>query len=132
MVGVVLPAPRMNRGAAWGLALGAVVQTLAFATLHRVESPPITSLRKLGRRALRNIYFRDALQHLTDKPCPHHFQFRRRSQITEIHQWCALNVRPHWACGISLMEAAERYVVDAEDNANIIWPEAGYAQDWDP
>lgn len=30
------------------------------------------------------------------------------------------------------MEAAERYVVDAEDNANIIWPEAGYAQDWDP
>jgi ABC-type uncharacterized transport system permease subunit len=44
LVGVVLPAPRMNRGAAWGLAIGAAVQTLAFATLHRVDSPPITSL----------------------------------------------------------------------------------------
>ena len=44
LVGVVLPAPGMGRGATWGLAIGALVQTLAFATLHRVESPPITSL----------------------------------------------------------------------------------------
>jgi ABC-type uncharacterized transport system permease subunit len=44
LVGVVLPAPRMVRGAAWGLAIGALVQTVAFATLHRVDSPPITSL----------------------------------------------------------------------------------------
>lgn len=44
LVGVVLPAPSMSRGAVWGLAIGALVQTVAFATLHRVESPPITSL----------------------------------------------------------------------------------------
>ena len=44
LVGVVLPAPRMIRGSAWGLGIGALVQTAAFATLHRVESPPITSL----------------------------------------------------------------------------------------
>lgn len=45
LVGVVLPAPRMSRGAVWGLVLGAAVQTAAFATLHRVaDSPPITSL----------------------------------------------------------------------------------------
>ena len=44
LVGVVLPAPRMNRGAAWGLAIGASVQGIAFATLHRVEGPPINSL----------------------------------------------------------------------------------------
>lgn len=44
LVGVVLPAPKMSRGAAWGLALGALVQALAFATLHRTDSPPITSL----------------------------------------------------------------------------------------
>lgn len=44
LVGIVLPAPRMSRGAAFGLVLGAAVQTVAFATLHRVESPPITSL----------------------------------------------------------------------------------------
>lgn len=44
LVGVVLPAPKMSRGAAWGLAIGALLQTVAFATLHRVEAPPITSL----------------------------------------------------------------------------------------
>ena len=44
LMGAVLPAPRMNRGAAWGLALGALVQLVAFATLHRTEAPPITSL----------------------------------------------------------------------------------------
>jgi ABC-type uncharacterized transport system permease subunit len=44
LVGVVLPSPKMSRGSAWGLGIGALVQTVAFATLHRVESPPITSL----------------------------------------------------------------------------------------
>ena len=45
LVGVVLPAPRMSRGAAWGLALGAVIQTFAFATIHSVNAGlPITSL----------------------------------------------------------------------------------------
>jgi ABC-type uncharacterized transport system permease subunit len=45
LVGVVLPSRRMNRGATWGLALGAAVQTIAFATMHRVEPVvPLTSL----------------------------------------------------------------------------------------
>ncbi|MDP6980898.1 MAG: cytochrome c biogenesis protein CcsA [Myxococcota bacterium] len=44
LVGVVLPAPRMSRGAAWGLGFGAIVQALAFATLHGGDGPPINSL----------------------------------------------------------------------------------------
>ncbi len=45
LIGVVLPSPRMSRGAAWGLALGALVQIAAFATLHLAETPrPITAL----------------------------------------------------------------------------------------
>ncbi len=44
LVGVVLPAPRMNRGARFGLGLGVAAQTIAFATLHRVDGPPINSL----------------------------------------------------------------------------------------
>lgn len=45
LLGVVLRSARMERGAAWGLALGAVVQGLAFATVHRLEhAPPVTSL----------------------------------------------------------------------------------------
>ncbi len=46
VLGLALPAPRMLRGARWGLALGAVVQFLAFATLHRLEPAP--SLTDLG------------------------------------------------------------------------------------
>lgn len=44
LVGVALPAPQMNRGALWGLGIGALVQAFAFATLHRGEGPPINSL----------------------------------------------------------------------------------------
>lgn len=45
LVGVVLPAPRMVRGSAWGLALGALVQGAAFATLHLVQpTPQLTEL----------------------------------------------------------------------------------------
>lgn len=45
LLGIVLPAPRMSRGAVWGLALGALVQGLAFATLHTVDpTPPLTHL----------------------------------------------------------------------------------------
>jgi ABC-type uncharacterized transport system permease subunit len=40
LLGVVLGSARMERGAAWGLALGAVVQGLGFATLHRLENAP--------------------------------------------------------------------------------------------
>jgi ABC-type transport system involved in cytochrome c biogenesis permease subunit len=45
LLGVALPAPRIVRGAVWGLAAGALVQGLAFATLHRLDPvPPLTSL----------------------------------------------------------------------------------------
>ena len=45
ILGLVLPAPRMLVGARVGLALGAVVQALAFATLHRLDpAPDLTDL----------------------------------------------------------------------------------------
>lgn len=45
LLGIVLPSPRMVRGSAWGLALGALVHAAAFATLHRVQpTPQLTEL----------------------------------------------------------------------------------------
>jgi ABC-type uncharacterized transport system permease subunit len=45
LLGVVLGRPRMERGAAWGLALGATIQAGALATLHQIDdSPAITEL----------------------------------------------------------------------------------------
>jgi ABC-type transport system involved in cytochrome c biogenesis permease subunit len=45
LLGVVVRSSRMERGAAWGLALGAVVQGAAFATVHHLENaPPVTAL----------------------------------------------------------------------------------------
>ena len=45
LLGIVLPSRRMTRGAVWGLALGAVVQALGFATLHRLSpTPALTDL----------------------------------------------------------------------------------------
>lgn len=47
LLGLVLPAPRMLLGARLGLALGAVCQTVAFATLHRLDPAP--ALTDLGQ-----------------------------------------------------------------------------------
>ena len=47
MLGLVLPSPRMLRGARWGLGLGAFSQGAAFAMLHRIDSAP--SLTDLGQ-----------------------------------------------------------------------------------
>jgi ABC-type transport system involved in cytochrome c biogenesis permease subunit len=45
MLGLSLAAPRVLQGARWGLALGALAQTVAFATLHRLEpAPALTDL----------------------------------------------------------------------------------------
>lgn len=49
VLGLALPAPRILRGARWGLALGALVQTGAFATLHRLDPAP--SLTELDQAA---------------------------------------------------------------------------------
>lgn len=47
ILGLALPAPRILRGARWGLAIGALVQTGAFATLHRLDPAP--SLTDFGQ-----------------------------------------------------------------------------------
>lgn len=45
LMGIALPSARASRGAVWGLALGALVQAAALATLHRQEPvPSLTSL----------------------------------------------------------------------------------------
>lgn len=45
LLGMSLPSNRMSRGAVWGLALGAGVHAIAFATLHRLDPvPPLTSM----------------------------------------------------------------------------------------
>ncbi len=45
MLGLTLPSQRILHGARWGLALGALAQGLAFATLHRLEfAPALTDL----------------------------------------------------------------------------------------
>lgn len=46
VLGMALPAPKVLRGARWGLGLGAIVQLAAFASLHRLEPAP--SLTDLG------------------------------------------------------------------------------------
>ena len=46
ILGLLLPAPRVLRGARWGLALGALAQAAAFGTLHRLDrAPALTDLR---------------------------------------------------------------------------------------
>ena len=46
LLGVALPAPRMARGATWGLALGGLVHAAGFATLHRIRpTPALTELQ---------------------------------------------------------------------------------------
>jgi len=45
LIGIALPSERAGRGAVWGLAIGAAVQGLALATLHRLDPvPSLTSL----------------------------------------------------------------------------------------
>jgi ABC-type transport system involved in cytochrome c biogenesis permease subunit len=45
LLGIVLPSARIARGAVWGLALGALLQGLCFATLHRLNpAPSLTDL----------------------------------------------------------------------------------------
>ncbi len=48
VLGLALPAKSILRGARWGLGLGALVQTLAFATLHRLDpAPALTDLAQV-------------------------------------------------------------------------------------
>jgi len=81
---------------------------------------------------LRNRYFRSALEGLTGVAPPEHFRWRDNDQTTEQQDWCITRVRPHWACGISLLDAAEAFVTEAESNCNIIYENAQRPADWDP
>ncbi len=40
-------------------------------------------------------------------------------QMTKLQDWCSVNAKPEWATGLSIIEAAERIVQEAVDNANI-------------
>ncbi len=40
LLGLVLPAPRLTRAGVWGVGLGALIQGVAFATLHRLDPVP--------------------------------------------------------------------------------------------
>lgn len=41
-------------------------------------------------------------------------------QILDLQDWCSVNARPHWATGLSMIEAAELIVAGAIENANIL------------
>lgn len=71
--------------------------------------------------AAADAYFRDALHRLSGTEPPEHFKFRPTDEALarEQHEWCAITIRPSWACGISLLEAAEKFVEDAWKNGNI-------------
>lgn len=45
-------------------------------------------------------------------------------RVDELQSWCSENARPHWATGLSMLEAAELIVGGAVENANIP-PERG-------
>lgn len=76
---------------------------------------------------LRDQYFRDALLSLTgiEPPkwfvCnPSHWGPSEDMNAESMQDWASLNVKPNWACGISLLEAAKAFVDDAECNCNIM------------
>jgi ABC-type transport system involved in cytochrome c biogenesis permease subunit len=63
-LGLALEAPRVLRGARWGLALGAIAQTTTLATLHHLEpSPALTDLvQAIAVMAWLGVIFTLALQ----------------------------------------------------------------------
>lgn len=68
---------------------------------------------------------RDVLRAFTGKEPPafvgEHYDVSQLSDAEKdvLHAWCAQNVRPDWATGIGLMEAAELMVQEAVNNGNI-------------
>lgn len=67
---------------------------------------------------------REVLLALTGKSPPsfvkgYNFKNLTSEQWDTLHQWCVRHVKPHWATGIGLLEAAEAMVEEAVDNANI-------------
>lgn len=67
---------------------------------------------------------REVLKSLTGKEPPefvkgYNFKNLTDHQIILLQNWCVDNVEPRWACGISLMDAAEIFVAEAVGNANI-------------
>lgn len=68
--------------------------------------------------------FREALAAVVGKEPPEYvrgfgFSEMTEKQKDELQSWCSLNARPHWATGLSMIEAAETIVEGAIENANI-------------
>jgi len=51
---------------------------------------------------------------------PQHWGPSQDLNIESMQDWSAFNAKPAWACGISILEAAKRFVDDAESNCNIM------------
>ncbi len=67
---------------------------------------------------------REALAAVVGKEPPdfvrgYNFKDLTDKQQLELQDWCSLNARPHWATGLSMLEAAELIVEGAVENANI-------------
>jgi hypothetical protein len=68
--------------------------------------------------------FREALAAVVGKEPPafvggHGTNGLSDQQLMELQDWCSENARPHWAAGLSMIEAAELIVAGAVENANI-------------
>lgn len=68
--------------------------------------------------------FREALAAVVGKDPPDYVKGHGTlgltdQQMLELQDWCSLNARPHWATGLSMIEAAELIVQGAIENANI-------------
>jgi len=67
---------------------------------------------------------RKVLRAMTGKRPPSYVKGYNFSNLTdkqtdELQDWAVNNVRPFWLTGIGLIEAAEKQVKEAVDNANI-------------
>jgi hypothetical protein len=68
---------------------------------------------------------REALKGLVRKEPPDFVKGYDLKQLTDqqmlaLQDWCSLNVRPQWATGLSVIEAAELMVAGAVENGNIL------------
>ena len=82
-------------------------------------------------RAWLDRYFRKALATIVGVAPPAHFKYADSAHSDEQQSWCIQNARPFWACGISILEAADAFVHDAVYNGNIMHPNASYPAFWE-
>ena len=79
--------------------------------------------------------FKEALVAITGKEPPFDltgiYESRHISDdiIDDLQAWCADNSNPHWATGLSMLEAADLIVDGAIENANIATPDSNIDND---